>query len=339
MDNFYIVLPSNSNEFGRANSFTTNLPEEIIFDGQWECSLSEMNYTTTTNTFNGESIALVGEKIVEKEFEVPEVMNNAHLTEESTYVFSFWEQGEDMHSWMLRDYKPIPKDFIDVRPSETMEKELGKMDVIVDGDDKRRPYNSHGKIFISPPRKNEGLYRSFKSGMTWIERYRREDVKLIKLNTISLKTIQDIVNHLNSCLGDYASVSIFKQKLVIESSYTIRFPDNINYVLGFENTELKPGKHEAEHYPHVMDSMFVYSDIVHHTIVGSSKSQLLRIIPFRGSERNAYESYNMMYVGVMASCIKQISIEIRTDTGKLFPFPDNAKCNIILHFRKSINNI
>jgi len=40
----FLTLPSNSNEENSASVFTTNLPQNILLEGDWECALVEIIY-------------------------------------------------------------------------------------------------------------------------------------------------------------------------------------------------------------------------------------------------------------------------------------------------------
>jgi len=39
---FYLTLHSNSNEENSASVFSTNLPKNILLEGDWECALDEI---------------------------------------------------------------------------------------------------------------------------------------------------------------------------------------------------------------------------------------------------------------------------------------------------------
>jgi hypothetical protein len=327
-EDFFLVLPSNVSKDGKANDFTTILPEELVLDGNWQCSLFEMNYTTTANTFNNENFDIIS-SITEREYKVPSTVDDEYAPVDSQYKLVKVKKTEYLYFWKL-----CPKDGGVVKDVSINDKLKNSMTSLI----VREIIEDNSKTFQGSVIHTTKEH-SFQEGSSWTEYTVKENiVKSLKLGSIALKSVDEVVRYLNDKFGKYAKISLSADnKLNFKSDYIILFHENLKYLLGFLNDRLEIGINEAAFKPHVlynMDSMFVYCDIVKHLTVGSSKTQLLRIVPFRGGEKNAHESYNLMYVDVQSSYIKQISIQIRTDTGQLFPFPSNAKCNVVLHFKR-----
>ena len=85
-------------------------------------------------------------------------------------------------------------------------------------------------------------------------------------------------------------------------------------------------------------SLFVYCDILEHTVVGDTKAPLLRTISVTGKHGNIVREIfdKSMYVPIQKKHFESIEIDIRTDFGEPVPFV-NGKSTVILHFRMSKN--
>ena len=84
-------------------------------------------------------------------------------------------------------------------------------------------------------------------------------------------------------------------------------------------------------------TLFVYSNIVEHQIIGDSLAPLLRVVcPEQkgfGSALTSEKYIKPYYVDVSRSFIDVIDIQIRTTTGKLYPFISGSPVILKLHFR------
>lgn len=101
-------------------------------------------------------------------------------------------------------------------------------------------------------------------------------------------------------------------------------------------------KHEAE-LEH-LSSLYVYSDIAQHHLIGNTSAQILSIVPIDSMENENHERGKQQfytvnppyYMPVPKPIIDSVNIEIRTDFATLFPFAEtgNSKVRCRLHFRK-----
>jgi len=85
--------------------------------------------------------------------------------------------------------------------------------------------------------------------------------------------------------------------------------------------------------------MFVYCDVIEQVVVGDSKVQLLRTLPFVDNPEVlvAHQSFNNpIYVAVQKKHFDSIEVNIITDTGDPVPFTV-GKSIVVLHFRRSSN--
>ena len=82
--------------------------------------------------------------------------------------------------------------------------------------------------------------------------------------------------------------------------------------------------------------MYVYCDIVSHTLVGDTKAPLLRVFPLRGNYGDVIqETFNdIHYVPVQKRHFDSIELSINTETGQIMPF-QFGKSIVTLHFRRT----
>lgn len=90
--------------------------------------------------------------------------------------------------------------------------------------------------------------------------------------------------------------------------------------------------------------MFVYADIIEYQILGNVKSPILRIIDSHRRLKNGSVQHqepihriafgNIEYKKLLTSTIQSVSIELRTETGKLVPFFGIGKVVLTLHFKR-----
>ncbi len=86
----------------------------------------------------------------------------------------------------------------------------------------------------------------------------------------------------------------------------------------------------------ILNSLYIYTDIVENQFVGDTLAPLLRIVPLiqSSSEGNIVKEYNNIhYINLLKKSLSSIQITIKTDTGDDFPFV-GGKVVVKLHFRK-----
>ena len=91
-------------------------------------------------------------------------------------------------------------------------------------------------------------------------------------------------------------------------------------------------------------SMYVYSSLVKHQLVGNTEAPLLGIVPIQNGSSNPvgegiqeYYSFNPpVYVPMAQSSFRDVRIELKTDWGDPFPFlaSPTQKVATRLHFRR-----
>ena len=84
-----------------------------------------------------------------------------------------------------------------------------------------------------------------------------------------------------------------------------------------------------------LTSMFVYSDIVEHSLVGDSQAALLGYLPIQSKFGDqGFWCFNPpYYIRVREKFINTVTIQLCTDTGEPFPI-ETGKVNCRLNFRR-----
>ena len=78
--------------------------------------------------------------------------------------------------------------------------------------------------------------------------------------------------------------------------------------------------------------IYVYSDIVSLSRVGSQQTNLLDILPINGTYSK--NSRSTLYKSVKHNILESISIELSDHIGNLIPFKDGTNTTCILHFKR-----
>jgi len=133
------------------------------------------------------------------------------------------------------------------------------------------------------------------------------------------------------------------------------FLNGLNMILGFDTTTLRNvigGKAEfsstyAPYWRGGLNNMYIYASICQPIQVGDKRVPLLKSIWLDnnkyvdnvnfGEVRNI-TSKTPMYLPISSSSINSIEINIRSDSGRLFPFCDGAVTSVTLHFKKTKPN-
>ena len=84
----------------------------------------------------------------------------------------------------------------------------------------------------------------------------------------------------------------------------------------------------------IVQTLFVYSDVIDYQIVGNSKAMLMRVFPVKGIhvEQQSWQFNPFQYIDIPSSSIPSITMRICTPTGEDVPFMSgDTLCR--LHFR------
>jgi hypothetical protein len=134
----------------------------------------------------------------------------------------------------------------------------------------------------------------------------------------------------------------FKVKLS-KKIIRLELSSRMSQLLGFTKDQRRyviKNDMEAKYLPHLegnAHSLYIYSSIVEHQIVGDVAAPLIRVVCPDADKlgQTVSEKYiKPYYLPVSTSYIDTIDIQIRTTTGHLFPFLSGSPVVISLHFRQ-----
>jgi len=165
----------------------------------------------------------------------------------------------------------------------------------------------------------------------------------------AIKTLEDLNGAFKKeCIHVFKSYELNSSKL-----FTFTLADNVTSVT-FDKILVKTLGLERDEYtlfedgnvivsvvnPKILSfhhQMFIYSNIVEPIIVGDVKVPLLKSVWIEKHETDEVvqiSSENPMYLPISTTCINNIEINIRDDSGKFIKFPLDSKTHLTLHFRK-----
>ena len=118
---------------------------------------------------------------------------------------------------------------------------------------------------------------------------------------------------------------------------TVRLPENLGLQLGFGGGIFLIAKTEGDYVVDLKfkaQTVYVYSDIVKHSIVGDKRAPLLRVVAINSSQGDTQTVcfQPMIYQPVTKSSFKEISMYLRDGTGSPIPFERGA-VTAVLAFR------
>ena len=120
----------------------------------------------------------------------------------------------------------------------------------------------------------------------------------------------------------------------------VRLSQQLRYALGFEEEVYTRPLTHATYNPDLhggIHSLYVYApQLVEPSLLGDTMAPLLRIAKVNGAPGDMVEeTYTMpQYHRVLEKQINEISIQIRTASGRLVPF-NWGDCILVLHFKKA----
>lgn len=183
--------------------------------------------------------------------------------------------------------------------------------------------------------------------------YTYANIYYVKISDGSYQSIEAIIDIINTQLTstkdiDYYEVGkqrISMSKLILEitspsrdknmSSFELSL--NLGNILGFNTGVYKTGTYIGKPFDinHSCHSMYVTSDIVKGTNVGSSFIPLLLVVPYvkNNGEQTSFSPAHLSYHLVKSKFISTISIKILNSNGHPFPFTGVGEVIVCLEFK------
>ena len=308
---FMLTLPSNTasnnlyRETNKPSCFKVHLPTTLELEGEWEVSIVNIQYPFNWPNFNQELIAVLGylEKKEIDEIDLDQIFKvQCHLTKSSCLA-------EDS----LRTLYDAAEDYCN-----------------------SKGMSPHGTKFIKIP---TGFYQNPGQLGIYLEKEFNNNVHVGNIPDVqpcSLKTEYDqITQRLKFTpenLNWFQIVSL-KNEFFTNIGASSSCWNNRLYVA--EPTVKRGGKAFLQRY----SSMYIYCDVIKWQVVGDTQTPLLATLPVQGNPFDqCFWAFNPpYYIPVSQKSISTIEMEIRTDTGDLFPFEESGRVVIQLHFRRQRN--
>lgn len=160
-------------------------------------------------------------------------------------------------------------------------------------------------------------------------------------NPLVVKALREHYTNNKSLVFNYNRYTL-KCIVSLPPNVVLQLPVNLAQQLGFGPGVFLVGKTESRSVVDVMfraDTVYVYSDIVKHSIVGDKRAPLLRVVnvnPLVG-ETQTVTFQPLIYQPVNKSSFRQITLYLRDRTGQPIPFERGA-VTVVLAFRP-VNNL
>jgi len=170
------------------------------------------------------------------------------------------------------------------------------------------------------------------------ERLRKEGSQiLIDCNIVSGTNFENLHNYV-----------IFKYdenqerfRIILNKNFikSISLSSQLKYLLGMEGDSFSLEINEARYLPDLragISTIYIYANqLIMPTIIGDRTAPILRIVTIKGNPGDLVEEHflNPQYFKLTEKTITQISIDLRTSSGKLVPF-NYGDCILCLHFKK-----
>ena len=190
-------------------------------------------------------------------------------------------------------------------------------------------------------------YKSFKAKVPITEE--------IQFSEAEYKSVALLVKNLNAAIASQAKDPHLKDIAFelkgsriwasLKSGVKIEFSDRVRIILGFvENPGWTPEASEIVHYfsnDYDVDirggrhTLFIYSDMVEHSIVGDTIQPILGTAALGGTPGNivVYEPQILDWTPLRSNQIQTIRIYIRDEVGEVIPFK-GGRVIVTLHLRK-----
>ena len=120
---------------------------------------------------------------------------------------------------------------------------------------------------------------------------------------------------------------------------SVKLSDQLAYMLGFDTADFTEERKEARYMPDLhggVHSLYVHAPkLIEPTMIGDTWAPILRIAKVKGGPGDFVEDVFLtpQYHKVLEKQVSEISMQIRTSTGRLVPF-NWGNCTLVLHFKK-----
>lgn len=335
MDDFYMVLPSNSCPMTQpdnsAGKYIVEWENPIELEGTWKAALTEF-------TINYEPLNITDYDFIFFTYEREAFEAELHIVIENRKLsFEFVENDylhKDINVYLENGKLGFFAFDVEVQPifpSEEVRDALGyKNNTYPQSDGKQRTV----KNIDTTIRINIGKGLKYTTGARFYEK-------------LSIASVNDFFNILLERLpDDIKSLTLNKEGKVeiqfAKECIQIRFSKSLAKILGFQeyvkvesNTLISVRKVRITR---PFDKLFIYVSITEPILIGGVYAPLIRMINVdKDIGRNDtlhIDVHNLMYIPMSSLSINSVEINIRDDSGEFIPFTYGTKSSLTLHVKK-----
>lgn len=341
MDNFYMVLPSNSSATiypdNTASNFKIDWETPIYLDGQWEIALYEISFIYPPSTYLSNAVmqySRVNRASYKIIFSTYQADVKIRFTDEQDLSLSMSKKSGRLVLKSSRNEFKL--EFIRIESANLFgfnNLVIQSVDKTITSDNDLSIKHGFGKATITYPSLVETDHM-----------IRFED-------DLTIPTLQHLRNYISErCADAFKSVTLEQKKFVFELwPYVtkIGFDKAIGTSLGlggvhFTKQNLKDNKIYALHDAKLEKTsrhMYVYTSLIDPIIVGDVRAPLLKSIwiedKFTTSDVVYISMEHPMYLPIMCDRINNIEFNIRDDSGKFINFGKDTVSLLTVHLRKA----
>ena len=334
MDDFYMVLPSNScpttQPDNSASNYIVNWENPIELTGKWKAALTEF-------TINYEPMNITDNDMIKLQYEHDHFETPVHIVIKNGELSFEWVKFPNLRNQIdisLDKYGlfNISSDNVaDVQPIFPNKEVMEDLGYYTDGRAQGRAVDNIDTT----------LDMSVSKGIKWN--------KIISFyEKLSIGSVDEFFQHILAHLpDDIKSITLNKEgKVEIHfksNCLRVAFTESLANTLGFptslkvESNKIIGMKKATILRP--FDKLFIYVSITEPILVGGVYAPLIRMInvkPLLGGGENTLhiDVRNLMYIPMSTWSINSVEVQIRDDSGRLIPFTYGSKSSLTLHVKK-----
>ena len=341
-DQFQAVLPSNSSmtyfPSNKPNNFTTQFPLKYNLEGEWEAALIDVQYPYPSLKWKGSAEVAV---LVTTKNERPALDDDF---DQMIYQYYFANHSALPPAVIPNHPKLVYKDNqITVIPAKDATASALKPEqasLVL--------FEKNGVISVTPGDKFSYYRFTFEPGHfnSISQLCEKFNYQLLDVYTKTIKTAakpptltyNDAIDRLWLTSGDeFATILTddepLRRRFGIPTQTIYRSDKKL---AAWASYPTKDTRGDFSPQVDLIQSMFVYSDIIKYQTVGDVQAPLLGVLPVKGESK--HQSYwacqPPYYIPIVSNNFNTINIRLCTDSGDPFPLVDNGKVICRLHFRR-----
>lgn len=312
MDDFVVYAHSHykgCNVNNTANDFYTEFSPPIEFKHHYKVALMQYFYDSFIHTLTNETVVIVDKNISKK-----------HVLEKSLHVEGLIIEQNYFGYYPEKNSKNCIFEL-----SESLQKKIGL-----------------------PNKKLSNKYSDYVLLLNNIE-FTNDDyvietsdnINKIKVGYHRFVTVEQLAGHLVTLLNQRFKFTAVGQKIKIKDfpeNVEIKLENGLNVTLGFKDVIISSANCEGNYPIQLLrntQTMYIYGDFIEPSRVSNTYSPILKIIAYTADDGMAtFTAKVPQYFTISKSSLSSIHISVKSEDGTPFPFIENSKSMLVLHFHK-----